>query len=66
MFSLLLKMFFCRFVKVESSSFCWRDVLVFSLEMVVHLDIGTLDSINVWVNIELSPLWSVQTYFLSI
>ena len=27
-FSLLLKIMFCRFVKVGSSSFCCRDVLV--------------------------------------
>ena len=27
-FSPLLKIMFCRFVKVDSSSFCYRDVLV--------------------------------------
>ena len=46
-FSLLLKMVFCRFVKFGSSSFCCSDVLgvsYFSLE-VVHLDICTLDPI---------------------
>ena len=46
-FSLLLKIMFCTSVKVGSSSFCCRDVLVlvfFSLE-VIDLDICMLDSI---------------------
>ena len=46
-FSLLLKMVFCTFLKVGSSSFCCRDILgfsYFSLE-VVDLDIHTLHSI---------------------
>ena len=32
-FSLLLKMVFCRFVKVGSSSFCCRDVLVLAISV---------------------------------
>ena len=33
LFSLLLKMAFCRFVKAGSSSFCCRDDLVLALSM---------------------------------
>ena len=46
-FSLLLKMVFCRFMKVVLTSVCCGDILLssyFSLE-VVGLNIGTLDSI---------------------
>ena len=46
-FSLLLKMVFCRDVEVGSLSVCCRDVLVlscFSLA-VVNLDISKLDSV---------------------
>ena len=32
-FSLLLKIMFCRFVKVGSSSFCCRDVLVLAISV---------------------------------
>ena len=32
-FSLLLKIMFCRFVKVSSSSFCCRDVLVLGISV---------------------------------
>ena len=47
-FSLLLKMVFFRFVKVLSSSFCCREVLVLAISVwVVDLDTGTLDSIVV-------------------
>ena len=47
LFSLLLKMVFCRYVKVGSSSFCCRDVLVLanSVLEVVDLDIGIFDFI---------------------
>ena len=64
-FSLLLKIILCRFVKVGSSSFCCRDVLMLAISawkwsslILVHLFYCG------WVNIQLSLLWPVISYFI--
>ena len=46
-FSLLLKLVFCRFGMAGSSSFCCRDVLVLAISVWrwLNLNIGTLDPI---------------------
>ena len=66
-FSLLLKMVFCRLVKVGSSSFCCRDVPVLAISVLRWLILTSVHWFYCgWVNIQFSLLWPVQTYCLSI
>ena len=66
-FSLLLKIMFSRSVKVGSSSFCCRDVLVLAISIWMCLNLIFVYLMDCgWVNIQLCLLWPVQTYWLSI
>ena len=49
-FSLLLKMVFCRFVKVGSSSFCCRDVLVLVISVWRWLILMFVHFILMWMS----------------
>ena len=49
-FSLLLKMVFCRFAKVGSSSFCWGDVLVLAISVWRWLILILVHLILLWMN----------------
>ena len=49
-FSLLLKMVFCRFVKVGSSSFCCRDVLVLAISVLRWLILIFVHFILLWMS----------------
>ena len=49
-FSLLLKMVFCRFVKVGSSSFCCRDVLVLAISVWMWLTLIFVHFILLWMS----------------
>ena len=48
--SLLLKMVFCRFVKVGSSSFCCRDVLVLAISVWRWLSLIFVYVILLWMS----------------
>ena len=66
-FSLLLKLTFCRVVKVDSSNFCCRDVLVLSIAVWRWLISIFVHLILLWMSeCSLSLLWFVQPYCLSI
>ena len=49
-FSLFLKMVFCRFVKVGSSSFCCRDVLVLAISVGMWLILVLVHLILLWMS----------------
>ena len=49
-FSLLLKMVFCRFVKVGSSSFCCRDVLMLAISVWRLLSLILVHLILFWMS----------------
>ena len=49
-FSLLLKIVFCRFVKVGSSSFCCRDVLVLAISVWRWLILIFVHYILLWMS----------------
>ena len=55
-FSLLLKMVFCRFVKVGSSRFCCRDVLVLAISLWRWLILILVHLILLWMS-ELSAFF---------
>ena len=66
-FPLLLKITFCRFVKVASSSFCCRDVLMLAISVwrwliliFVHLILLCMSECSAFL------FWIDQTYCLSI
>ena len=56
--SLLLKMVFCRFVKVGSSSFCCRDVLVLAISVWRWLILILVHLILMWMS-ECSALFAM-------
>ena len=66
-FSLLLKIMFSRSVKVGSSSFCCRDMLVLAVSVWRWFIFIFVHLILLWMSeFQLSLIWPVQTYCLSI
>ena len=60
-FSLLLKIRFCRVVKVDSSNFCYRDVLVLSISVWRWLILIFVHLILLWMS-ECSAFFIIIIY----